>query len=376
MPVRRFALAACTLDPRARGRIRALVAASVLAALMAGCNQEAKTESPQPRPVRTVTVEKGKIGDSVTLTGDIRAENEVNLAFRIGGRIIERKGEVGDKVEPDQVLAKLDPQDELNTLRSAQAALNAARGQEVEAENNFDRQNHLMERGFTTRANFDQAKQGLQTAQARVDDATAQLDIAQDRVGFTELKASVEGTITARSAESGQVVQAGQPIFTIARQDGRDAVFDVPAQVLRDAPPDALITVALANDPSVTAKARVRTVAPQADPVTRTFQIRLSLIDHPEAMRLGATVTGRLQLEGGAGISIPASALTSIDRQPAVWVVDPANLTVALRNVEVQRFDPGSAVISQGLAPGDVVVTAGVQALHPGQKVRLLGATS
>ena len=94
---------------------------------MAGCNQEAKTEPPQPRPVRTVTVEKGEVGDSVTLTGDIRAENEVNLAFRIGGRIIERKGEVGDKVEPDQVLAKLDPQDELNTLRSAQAALNAAR---------------------------------------------------------------------------------------------------------------------------------------------------------------------------------------------------------------------------------------------------------
>ena len=131
----------------------------------------------------------------------------MNLAFRIGGRIIERKGEVGDKVEPDQVLAKLDPQDELNTLRSAQAALTAAQAQQVEAQNTFDRQNHLMERGFTTRANFDAAKQALQTAQARVDDATAQADIAQDRVGFTELKANVEGTITARSAESGQVVR-------------------------------------------------------------------------------------------------------------------------------------------------------------------------
>jgi RND family efflux transporter MFP subunit len=171
------------------------------------------------------------------------------------------------------------------------------------------------------------------------------------------------------------VVQPGQPIFTVARQDGRDAVFDVPAQVLRAAPTDAIITVALADDPSVTAKARVRTVSPQADPVTRTFQVSLSLIDHPEAMRLGATVTGRLQLEGGAGISIPASALTSTDRQPAVWVVDPQSLTVALRNVEVQRFDPATATISSGLAPGDVVVTAGVQALHPGQKVRLLGAT-
>ena len=103
---------------------------SALTLLLGGCNQEAKTEPPQPRPVRTVTVEKGKVGDAVQLTGGIRAENEVNLAFRVGGRIIERKGEVGDKVEPDQVLAKLDPQDELNGVRSAQAALNAARGQD------------------------------------------------------------------------------------------------------------------------------------------------------------------------------------------------------------------------------------------------------
>jgi membrane fusion protein, multidrug efflux system len=369
-------LAPCTTQPSARGSVRALAGVFALALLAAGCNQEAKTEPPQPRPVRTVTVEKGAIGDAVQLTGDIRAENEVNLAFRIGGRIIERKGGVGDKVEPDQVLAKLDPQDELNTLRSAQAALTAAQAQQVEAQNNFDRQNHLMERGFTTRAIFDSAKQALQTAQARVDDATAQVDIAQDRVGFTQLKANVEGTITARSAEAGEVVQPGQPIFTVARQDGRDAVFDVPAQVLRGAPPDSIVTIALADDPSVTAKARLRTVDPQADPVTRTFRVRLSLIDHPEAMRLGATVTGRLQLEGGAGISIPASALTSTDRQPAVWVVDPQSLTVALRNVEVERFDPATAVISQGLEPGDVVVTAGVQALHPGQKVRLLGAAS
>ena len=120
----------CNPDPPARGLFCAFVAILALGLLVAGCNQEAKTEPPRPRPVRTVTVEKGKVGESVSLTGDIRAENEVNLAFRIGGRIIERKGEVGDKVEPDQVLAKLDPQDEVNTLRSARAALGAAQAQE------------------------------------------------------------------------------------------------------------------------------------------------------------------------------------------------------------------------------------------------------
>jgi multidrug efflux pump subunit AcrA (membrane-fusion protein) len=144
-------LARFSFCPQSLSGAPALVVASALALLVAGCHQEAKTEPPQPRPVRTVTVEKGEVGDSVVLTGDIRAENEVNLAFRIGGRIIERKGEVGDKVEPDQVLAKLDPQDELNGLRSAQAGLAAAAAQAAEAQNNFDRQNHLMERGFTTR---------------------------------------------------------------------------------------------------------------------------------------------------------------------------------------------------------------------------------
>jgi RND family efflux transporter MFP subunit len=202
------------------------------------------------------------------------------------------------------------------------------------------------------------------------------LQIAEDRVSFTQLRANVTGTITARSAEAGEVVQPGQTIFQVARIDGRDAVFDVPAQVIRSAPPNPEIAVTLTDDPSVKAQGRVRQVDPQADPVTRTFRVRVSLIDTPAAMRLGATVTGSMQQEATPGMSIPASALTSSNSQPAVWVVDPASLTVSLRNVEVQRFDPATAVISQGLANGDIVVTAGVQALHPGQKVRLLGASS
>jgi RND family efflux transporter MFP subunit len=326
--------------------------------MLGGCDPGAEANPSPVRPVRTVTAERGHVGEQVVLTGQINAEKETALAFRIGGRIIERLADVGDRVEPDQVLAKLDPQDELNTLRSAQAALTAAQGQLVEASNNFDRQKQLLERGFTTKVLFDQAQQALRTAQSRVDDAQAQSQLADDRVTYTQLKANVTGSITARGAEAGEVVQPGQMIFQVARQDGRDAVFDVPAQVIRSAPPDPKIVVTLTDDPSVTAN------------------VRVSLIDPPAAMLLGATVSGRMQLEATPGISIPASALTSYNNHPAVWVVDPSTMTVSMRNVEVQRFDPGTVVVSQGLEGGEIVVTAGIQALYPGRKVRLLGSTS
>jgi membrane fusion protein, multidrug efflux system len=370
-------LAPSTVHPKARrGLAHTLAVLPALALLLAGCERETKAEAPQPRPVRTVTAKKSELGQSVVLTGQIQPENETALAFRIGGRIIERMAGVGDHVDPDQVLAKLDPQNELNALRSARAALSAAQGKLVQARNTFQRQETLLARGFTTKVLFDQAEQGLRTAQAHVDDAKAQLEIAEDRVSYTQLKAHVAGTITARSAESGEVVQPGQMVFQVARKERWDAVFDVPAQVIRSAPPDPTIIVTLTDDPAVTAKGRVRQVDPQADPVTRTFKVRVSVSDPPSAMRLGATVTGRMDMESATGISVPASALTTIDREPALWIVDPASLTVTLRPVEVLRFDPATVVISQGLDGGEIVVTAGVQALHPGQKVRLLGAPS
>jgi RND family efflux transporter MFP subunit len=161
-------------------------------------------------------------------------------------------------------------------------------------------------------------------------------------------------------------------ILRVARREGRDAVFDVPAQLLRSAPSDPLITVSLTDDPTVTAAGRVREVSPQADPVTRTFQVKVGLTDPPAAMRLGSTVVGRMKFEAVPVIEIPATALTESDRKPAVWVVDPKSLTVSLRNVEVARNDPATVAISDGLAPGEIVVTAGTQALHPGQKTRLL----
>jgi RND family efflux transporter MFP subunit len=340
--------------------------------LLAACDRDTEAPAPEPRPVRTVTVVKREIGETVAFTGRVEAENESRLAFRIGGRMIERSVNVGDRVEPDQVVAKLDPQDELNALRAAQAAVAAAQAQLVEASSNFERQKFLLARDVASRAQFERAEQTLETARAQLDTAQAQLKMAEDQVSRTELRADAAGVVTAAIAESGEVVQAGQMIIRVARQDGRDAVFNVPGQVLRTAPSDPLIAVSLTDDPAVKATGRVREVSPQADPVTRTFEVKVGLSDAPAAMRLGSTVVGRMQLDATPTIELPATALTEFDRASAVWVVNPKTLTVSPRKVEVLRHNPASVAIAAGLEPGEIVVTAGTQALHPGQKARLL----
>ncbi|MFK8249875.1 efflux RND transporter periplasmic adaptor subunit [Ancylobacter terrae] len=359
-----------------RRRAVGLLAVGAAALLLGACGREEEAVAHQPRPVRTATVAKLDGGQLVTLTGDIQAKDDVSLAFRVSGRMIERSVNVGDTVTAGQVVARLDPQNAQNALRSARAALAAAESQLVTAENTFDRQDRLLGNGFTTRANHDAARSGLQAAQSAVDDAEANLKIATDNLSYTELVADAPGVVTARGAEPGEVVQAGQTIVQLAREGGRDAVFDVPAAILRAAPSDPIVTVVLTDNASVTATGRVREVAPQADPVTRTFRVRVGLDNPPAAMRLGSTVNGQIRLENDPVIEVPASALTAFNDKPAVWVVDPANNTVALRNIEVARFGAASVAVASGLDTGELVVTAGVQALHPGQKVRLLGSGS
>jgi membrane fusion protein, multidrug efflux system len=354
--------------------LQSALMASALAAMLTACQKETATAVPEARPVRTATVEKRESGVPLTFTGRIEAEDEVVLAFRISGRLLESKGKLGDRVQAGQVIAILESQNELNTLRQAQAGLAAAQGQLTQARSHFERQQTLLGQGWTTRANFEVATQAQQIAQSQVDAAEAQLRAAQDLVGFTELNADAPGIITATGPSAGEVVQAGQMIVRLARKDGRDAVFEVPAQLIRSAPRDPRISVSLTDDPTVTARGRVREVTAQANPVTRTFEVKVGLTDPPAEMRLGATVVGRLETDSGPIIEIPATALTRVNQQPAVWIVDPKSRMVSIRNVDVLRFDQAQVVVSQGLDTGEIVVTAGVQALHPGQKIRLLGS--
>jgi RND family efflux transporter MFP subunit len=352
-----------------------LVGSAMLAVLLAGCERSDQTEArPDPiRPVRVVTVEALPGGETVTLTGTVRAQDNVNLSFRVGGQLIERLVNLGDSVRTGQVVARLDAETARNAVQASRANLAAAMARLTEARNEVQRFEPLLQRGFVSRQMFDRAVEAQQAAQAMVDTAEAKLRTAEHQLEWTELRADGPGVVTAVRAEPGEVVGAGQPVVELAREGGRDAVFDVPERVMEAASAYDEVKVVLSSAPSARTTGRVREASPQADPVTRTFEVRVGLADQPAAMRLGSTVTGTLRIGGAPGMEVPASALTAINGAPAVWVLDRSDDRVALRNVEVVRYELDRVLIGQGLDEGELVVTAGVQTLRPGQQVRLLG---
>jgi RND family efflux transporter MFP subunit len=357
-------------------RLRGLVVVPLLA--LAACNESNTAAPPPERPVRTVKVERRVVSEPIIMTGHIKPREEVNLAFRMDGKLIERRVSVGEEVSAGQVVARLESQNEANALRSAEADLTAAQASLTQAQRAEGRQRELLAKGFTTRTQYDQAQQQFQTAQAQVDSATARLQSARDRLGYTELRADVTGVVIARGAEPGEVVRAGQMIVQLARGGEKDAVFNVPAQLmmLRGVPTNPVVEIAMAENPEIKTTGTAREIATQADPATRTFPVRIALHDPPVEMRLGATVTGGIVLSSPPVIEIPSTAVTSLEGKPAVWVVDLDSKAVGLRPVQVLRVEANSVIIGEGLQNGEQVVTAGVHVLRPGQKVKLLGSAS
>jgi RND family efflux transporter MFP subunit len=347
-----------------------LVFASV--AFVASCQRVEEPAPPEIRPVRVIKIERSVGGDTVSLTGTVQAEREVNLSFRIDGRMIERGVGVGDAVRPGQLVARLDPQNEESTLQSARAQLAAARARLTEARNNYERMKDLVSDNSVSRASFEQSEAMLKTADSQVESAQTQVTLAANRLEYTRLVSNVTGVVTAQGAEPGEVVGPARMIVQVAREGARDAAFDVPARVKDAVTTNGEFTVQLVSDPGVTAAGTVREIAPRADPVTGTFRVKVRLKDPPAAMRLGTTVAGRVRLAAAPTIEVPPSAVIRSDRQAAVWVVDPKTSTVATRAIEVRSSDPARIEVASGLNPGDIVVTAGIQALRPGQKVRLL----
>lgn len=353
------------------GRL-AIPMALVLLALGA-CKKKAEPP-PVVRPVRSIIVEKRQVGDPAVGTGHLRARDEVNLAFRIAGRLIQRKVDVGDSVEAGQTVALLDAEVERNTRNSAQADVAAARAALDQAEALERREKQLLAARAISANDYDVALRQLKTTKAQLDAAQARLKSAEEQLSYTELKSDAAGVITEKGAEVGEVVPAGKMVLKVAQQSGRDGVFDVPAQALRDGLSlGEDVEVWLADNPEIKATGKVREISPQADPVTRNYQVKVELADPPSGMFLGATIVGRVRLKADSLIEIPSSALTMVEDKPAVWVVDAKDQRVHRREITIARHAPDSVIVTDGLESGERVVTAGVQQLHEGQIVKLLG---
>src|SRR5215467_10551356 len=355
--------------PRALGKIAAVVLLPVLGA----CQKEQKAATTVVRPVRTVTVAMQQGGEKVSLTGEIQPRYQADLGFRVNGKVLERPVDVGTEVKKGDLLARLDPQQYKQDFEVAKAEVAKANAEVTRSQAQEYRQRELLKNGHTTQVAYDQAVKTFKTAQAEADAARARQVQASENLGYTELRADNNGVISAIGADPGQVVSAGQMVVRLAQPGEREAVFNLAEGAFKSRPKDPTVTVHLVSNPEIATTGQVRYISPQADPETRTYTVRISLPDAPPQMRLGANVVGTVTLDQGQSVAIPGSALFQKDGKPAVWLVE-KDSTVQLKPITVQRYQGDSVVVGDGLTQGDVVVTAGVQKLLPGQKVALTDA--
>jgi RND family efflux transporter MFP subunit len=353
-------------------RLKAILSSGCVGSLLLillGCQDETQVVAEPPRPVRTEIAKASSVGEEVAQTGEIQANTETNLGFRIGGRVATRTVEVGMSVTKGQLLATLDPHDAENEVLSAEAEVKSAEATEGLARSELERQRALFMKDFVARARVDEAEANWRAANARLNVAKTGLKTARNRLTYTELRAPDDATVSAVTVNPGQVVDAGQPAVKLASTHERDAVFNVSERIYTRVPSDVQVEVALVSDPSIRVIGSIRDASPTADPATRTYRVRIALPNAPDAMTLGATVTGRLIQPGVPLFALPASALTSQDGKPAVFVVEPTSHVLIRKSVVVARYTAAQVLIESGLNEGEAVVTAGVSKLRPGQKI-------
>ena len=348
--------------------------ALILPLALVACSKPPPAEEPL-RAVKLMTVTVGTIGSEPEFAGDVRARVESRLGFRVAGKLVKRQAEVGQRVRAGQVLAQLDPQDYKLASDAMRAQLQAAQTNRDLSEADFRRFKDLKEQNFVSGAELERREAALKAANAQVDQMRAQLSVQGNQSGYATLVADVAGTVTAVDAEPGQVVAAGASVVRIAQDGPRDVVFSVAEDRLGDMTLGSAVEV---RRWSVGTRlvGKVREVAALADPVTRTYQVKAAL-DGNAPPPLGSTVSvvpTALSAKGLPALKLPTSALKQDGKGSAVWVFDPATMTVRSQPVQVAAADGNEVVVSGGLAPGMQVVVAGVHVLSPGQKVTVYKA--
>ena len=342
--------------------------------ILSACSKAVPAEEPV-RAVKVLTVGADTQHANAEYAGEVQARVESRLGFRVPGKIIRRPVELGQRVQAGQVLAQLDPQDYKLSEAAARAQLAAAATNRDLAAADFKRYQDLKDQNFISSAELERRDSTLKAAQAQWDAAQAQLRGQGNQAGYTTLVADVSGVVTAVDAEVGQVVAAGTPVVRIAQDGARDVLFAVPEDRVQQLRVGSAAQVQLWST-HATVQGVVREVAASADPVTRTYAVRVAL-QAKDALPLGSTVSvtaAALSHGDLAVIKLPTSALMRDGNSSAVWVLEPASMTVKLTPVEVLTADGNEAVLGSGLKPGMQVVSAGVHVLLPGQKVTIYQA--
>ncbi len=357
---------------------------STLSLLLAACS---KPEAPQEpiRAVKLMTVSASAVGAQQEYAGEVKARIESRLGFRVGGKLVQRPAEVGQRVQAGQLLAQLDASDLSLASQAAQAQVSAAQTQRDLAAADLKRFAELKAQGFISGAELERRQAALDAADASLRQARAQGVVQGNQAGYTRLLADAAGVVVAVDAEVGQVVSAGTPVVRLARDGARDVVFAVPEDRLASVKPGSAAQVRLwaasQGGPAAGAlNGTVREVAASADPATRTYQVKLAL-PADAVIPLGATAYVSLagSATGVAAIKLPTSALmraAGAQGGTSVWVFDPATSTVQPRTVQLAGADGNHMLVASGLKAGEEVVAAGVHVLSAGQKVTRFAAAA
>lgn len=337
----------------------------------ANASRSQQAVEPRVRPARVATIAFKPQSQSLMLAGTVVPRIESTLGFRVAGKIVAREVDAGTVVQAGQIIARIDPTDYRLAVDNARAALVSADADYARAKADLERYQALRGSSAFMAQTLDQRQSLASTAQARIDQAKSQLSTAENNLAYTELKADAAGIITAVQAEVGQVLAQGQGVVKLAHSDQLEILVGVPEHRLKAVREARDVTFELWSDAGHRHMARLRELSPSADPMTRTYPARFSVVEPPAFIGLGMTATLTLSRSEGTSLAeVPLAAIFQQGTQPAVWVVDRASGAVALRPVTIARWRDDTALIASGVSDGEIVATAGVHKLEPGQKVR------
>jgi RND family efflux transporter MFP subunit len=356
-------------------RLLAGIALAALAISLGACNELAAEKVAPSRPVLVATVHYEAESPERSFVGTIKPRIETDMGFRVPGKVAKRLVEVGQTVDVGQPLATLDEVDLKLQAEQADAELHAATGVLAQAAAAEQRAKDLRAKGWTTDAQMDQAKAAADEARARLNRAQRSVELTNNSLSYATLVADTRGVVTATLIDAGQVVASGQTAIRVARFAEKEAVVAIPETLLGRAK-DGVATVTLWSEPNRKYAAKLREIAPAADPATRTYLAKFSLPDAGENVSLGMTATLTLADPATERVArLPLSALYSQDGSPSLYIVDGSG-DVTLKPVAVKSYESNDVVISGGVDEGARVVALGVQKLDPAQKVRVVSSLS